>query len=104
MTTVTEKEIIETLFENCEEDLYERYKDNVKATEKLWSLADLFIRQWKNNMCDGFDMINVKDTYHYLVKHKSSLLEYDLISEKGINNSGFPLWENYAIEWDGIAY
>ena len=99
MASPTENEIIETILSNCEEDLYEYRKDDVRATDKEWSLADLFVRQWFVYGGDGSDMINVKDTYDYLVKHKSLLIEYKLISEEGDDNYGQPLWDKYEIDY-----
>ena len=66
-----------------------------QPTSKLWSVADLFIRQHLNNGCDGFGLKNVNDVYEYLVSNKATLLFNHLVSEAGYNNSGFPLWKDY---------
>ena len=93
----TKKEIIEYLLKNCEDE--KEYKDPIyhNVNDKKWTIAELFIRQWLNNGCDGFGMENVHEVYDYLVEHKAQLIEYNLLSESGVNNSGFPLWENYNI-------
>ena len=65
---------------------------------KIWTLADLFIRQFLNNMCDGFGLLNVYEVYNYLVLNKEYLIRYDLVSKDGFNNSGYPLWKDYNFE------
>ena len=65
------------------------------VNNRLWTLADLFIRQYLNNMCDGFGMSNVVDVYTYLVCNKVYLIRYNLVNKDGYNNSGYPLWKNY---------
>ena len=60
-----------------------------------WSLADLFIRQYLNNRCDGFGLYNVNDVYNYLVKHKKELIANHMVSRAGRNNCGYTLWKNY---------
>lgn len=63
-----------------------------------WTLADLFIRQYLNNMSDGFGCNNVWNVFNYLVRHKDELIEFDMISEEGWNNSGYPLWTDYEFD------
>jgi len=94
----TKEEIISYLLSNCED--YDEYADPLYHTvnDKKWTIADLFIRQWLNNGWDGFGMNNVEEVYGYLVDNKELLIEYDLVSPDGINNSGFPLWHNYDFE------
>ncbi len=94
----TKEEIISYLLSNCED--YDEYADPIYHTvnDKKWTIADLFIRQWLNNGWDGFGMNNVEEVYGYLVDNKELLIEYDLVSPDGINNSGFPLWRNYDFE------
>ena len=76
-------------------------RDEIYHTEEMatandkWTICDLFIRQWLNNMCDGFGMINVRKMYTYLRAWKDVLIEENMINEKGFNNSGFPLWVDY---------
>ena len=93
----TKEEIIEYLLENCEdiEDMSDPIYHSVN--DKRWTIADLFIRQWLNNGWDGFGMNNVEEVYDYLVRHKEQLIEYNLLSESAVNNSGFPLWVDYNI-------
>ena len=71
----------------------------LQPTEKSWSLPDLFIRQYLNNMTDGFNMKNVKKMYIYLLSNKDTLIEHGMISKEGYNNSGFPLWKDYDFKW-----
>ena len=61
---------------------------SITVNGKLWTLADLFIRQYLNNMCDGFGLRDVYDVYHYLVSNKDYLIRYNLVSKDGFNNSG----------------
>jgi rRNA processing protein Krr1/Pno1 len=95
----TKKEIIEYLVENCEDDT--EYSDSKfhNVNRENWTIADLFVRQHLNNGSDGFGMENVAKVYKYLVKHKQELREYNLLSEDGINNFGYPLLKNYDIGW-----
>ena len=70
----------------------------ITVNGKLWTLADLFIRQYLNNMCDGFGLRGVYDVYHYLVSNKDYLIRYNLVSKDGFNNSGYQLWNDYNFE------
>ena len=72
-------------------------------TATAWSFADLFIRQYLNNMVDGFGLKNVEDVYDYLVKNKDVLIKFNLVSKKAWNNSGFPLWEDYDFHNSGAC-
>jgi hypothetical protein len=63
-----------------------------------WTIVDLFLRQFLNNMSDGFGMTNVAAVFDYLVTVKDQLIEHNLISKEGRNNSGFPLWEDYNFD------
>ena len=93
----TKNEIIEYLVSNCSDEYKITMKDKkyYKVNDKNWTIADLFIRQQLNNGCDGFGMENVYEVYNYLLENKEQLIEYDLLSNDGFNNSGFPLWKNY---------
>ena len=73
-------------------------KPLIHPTEDLWSTADLFIRQWLNNMSDGFGMVRVKDMYRMLCDNKQVLIDNNLVSRDGQNNSGFPLWKDYDFD------
>lgn len=91
------QEIIKKLLKNVDKetkDVYKNEKFQVVNAEK-WTLADLFIRQWLNNGCDGFGMKNVCGTYVWLKTIKNDLIKNDLISPCGLNNSGFTLWTKY---------
>jgi hypothetical protein len=63
-----------------------------------WTVEDLFLRQYINNMSDGFGLFNVSQVYDYLISVKAQLVQYKLISKEGKNNSGYTLWENYDID------
>ena len=89
-------EIINYMLQYTDDAAFTEYHYIVNNTK--WTLADLFIRQWKNNMCDGFGLVNVYEVYMYLVDHKEDLIKYNLLSKNGINNCGYSLWENYNIE------
>jgi len=97
----TKNEIIEYLLSNCADENRITMKDKKyhKVNDKNWTIADLFIRQQLNNGCDGFGMENVYEVYDYLLENKEQLIEYDLLSKDGFNNSGFPLWKNYNLEY-----
>tara|TARA_R110002012_G_scaffold313063_1_gene524362 strand:- start:425 stop:1105 length:681 start_codon:yes stop_codon:yes gene_type:complete len=87
--------IINYLYDNCEEYLHNQ---PIHPNVKLWTIADLFIRQYLNNYVDGFGMRNVEKVYYYLLEHKADLIKYNLISKNGWNNSKYPLWKDYNIE------
>jgi hypothetical protein len=91
-TVTTMETIINQLLQNCDESIHSQ---NIHPNDKSWTIADLFIRQFLNNCCDGFGMRNVEKMYYYLLKHKSDLIKYNLISKNGYNNSGYPLWRDY---------
>ena len=88
-------EIMNTLKENWEDAVV----PPSKPTKKKWSLPDLFIRQYLNNMTDGFNMKNVKKMYIYLLSKKDILIKHGMISKEGYNNSGYELWKDYHFEW-----
>ena len=92
----SKSEIIEYLLKNVtDNDLSDPKFFNVN--EDNWTIADLFCRQWLNNGWDGFGMVNVRECYKYLVKHKELLVEYNLLNKDGYNNFGFALWKDYDI-------
>ena len=88
-------EIMNTLKKNWEDAVV----PPSKPTKKKWSLPDLFIRQYLNNMTDGFNMKNVKKMYIYLLSKKDILIKHGMISKEGYNNSGYELWKDYHFEW-----
>ena len=94
---MSKEKIIKYLLKYCD-DKYDDRKFNT-VNEENWTIADLFIRQYLNNGCDGFGMENVAKVYEYLVKHKEELIEYNLLSKEGTNNFGFTLWNDYDIGW-----
>ena len=69
----------------------------LNINDKSWTIAELFIRQYLNNMCDGFGMKNVEKMYEYLYENKEKLIKYNLLSKEGTNSSGYPLWDNYEL-------
>lgn len=84
-------EIMQTLMQHTEDWV----TPLSQPTEKMWSLPDLFIRQYLNNGVDGFGMSNVDEMFMYLFSKKNTLIELSMISADGYNNSGFPLWKNH---------
>lgn len=84
-------EIMDTLTKNTDDGV----QPLSKPTDKTWSLPDLFIRQFLNNMVDGFGMSNVYEMFRYLLSKKNTLIKLGMISKEGYNNSGFPLWKDY---------
>ena len=67
-----------------------------------WTPCDLIIREELNNgggSAKGFLGLTTADChkcYHFLVENKELAKEMDLVSEKGINNFGFLLWNNWS--------
>jgi len=94
---MNKKQIITRLLKNLDKETREIYSQEKYqiVNDENWTLADLFIRQYLNNGDDGFGMQNVEETYKFLLKIKNELIENNLISKNGRNNSGFLLWENY---------
>jgi hypothetical protein len=90
-----EERICEYLRCYCDENLQDHV---VEPTDKDWSLADLFIRQYLNNSDDGFGMWNVVEVYRNLCEYKDLLIEKNLISKEAWNNSGYPLWKDYNFD------
>jgi hypothetical protein len=92
---MNKKDIIDKLLESFIDK--EEYSKPIYHTvnDKKYTLADLMIRQFLNNGCDGFDMVNVGENYGWLLSIKDDLIKYNLISKNAKNNSGFPLWNNY---------
>jgi hypothetical protein len=40
-------------------------------------------------------MVNVEEMYNLLCEHSEMLVEENMISERGFNDFGFPLWEDF---------
>jgi len=95
---MTKQEIIKRLLKdfNSKEDKVE-YAKEIYHTENpfKWTIADLFIRQFLNNGVNGFGMKRVGANYLWLKSIKQKLIDYKLVSREAVNNSGFPLWDNY---------
>ena len=102
-STIEAGDIIKYLYSNyCSKNTCEGGVP-VHPTNKKWSIADLFIRQFLNNGCDGFGLKNVDKVYFYLLQQKSLLIKHSLISKNGYNNSGWPLWKDYNFESKNCA-
>lgn len=86
------EELIEILQSNFDGDV------PIEVNNEHWTLADLFARQWLNNLSDGFNMVNVKQMYNLLCKHKQLLINNNMINEVAWNNSGYPLWDEYNFD------
>lgn len=63
-----------------------------------WTLVELFVRQYLNNGSDGFHLWNVEECFNYIMDNIDFIIEQDMISETGTNNSGSELWSNYRPE------
>lgn len=69
-----------------------------------WTPADLVAREYLNNGCGsargflGISCDTCEKCYRYMCEIKEELIAQDLISEKAVNNSGFPLWSNYEFD------
>lgn len=67
----------------------------------IWTPCDLIAREELNNgggSAKGFLGISTSEChkcYDYMQDHKGYLIDNDLISEEGWNNSGSHLWHNY---------
>ena len=93
----TKTKIMKFLFKHMDKKTRNDYKDACThvANDKKWTPADLFIRQYLNNLTDGFGMKQVVKVYEFLCKHKSELIEFNLVSKNGFNNCGYELWKDY---------
>lgn len=95
----------ENVMEVLRKNMFDTKSDYTKAVwyegdSEHWSLADLFIRQYLNNGCNGFGMVNVENVYSWLVSIKDFLVKENMVSRTGVNNSGFQLWSDYGFEVD----
>lgn len=91
MGQYTKDELVKIMRANIEQG------DTIPITinDDYWTMADLFIRQWLNNGGNGFGMVNVDYMYSLLKEHKDLLIKENMVSKRGANNSGFPLWNDY---------
>ena len=103
-----EDPILAYCLKNCDDSMMDwaaNIKFPVETKKHMWSLPDLFIRQWLNNMQDGFGLQNVGAVYAYLADARDELIEKNLISKNGVNNSGNPLWKDYDFVYkDALRY
>jgi hypothetical protein len=90
---MTKEQIIKQLLKDFEKDYHDEKFYTVN--DKNYTLADLMIRQFLNNHCNGFGMKRVNANYEWLKSIKDDLIKYDLVSKNAKNNFGFILWENY---------
>ena len=70
----------------------------LKVNDTDWTFADLFIRRFLNDGCDGYGLKNVVKVYRFLCKNKQLLIKHNMISKRGVSNFGFVLWTNYDID------
>jgi hypothetical protein len=100
MTEIIERdEIIAFLMENYDGSSCFITVEEGNANDQ-WTVADLFLRRWLNDMDDapGWGLTNVKGVYEYLCKHKTSLIAHNMVNRSAKNNSGFLLWENHEFD------
>lgn len=98
VVALTKEDIINRCLANCDEELQNGQREHPQVVnDSNWTVVELFVRQYLNNMSDGFGMTNVQETYEWLVEIQPLLIKYNLLGETGRNNSGFPLWSNYDI-------
>ena len=94
------EEIVSYLLENYTHD------DEPPMTVKeglavgQYTLADLFIRRYLNDMSDapGWGLRNVKRVYKFCCKYKMDLIQHDMVNKEASNNVGFELWKDYKFE------
>ena len=66
-----------------------------------WTPTDLIMREFLNNgggSAQGFLGITTDEcieAYDYAKEHIEELIAKDMVNETGVNNFGFPLWNNY---------
>lgn len=70
----------------------------LEPTEDKRSLADLYIRQRLNNWSDWFGMTKVGSIYKMLLDNKQLLIDNNMVSKTGVNNSGFLLRDDYNFD------
>lgn len=87
--------ILRSCKKNSDLEVFESSPKHIHENPEKWTIVDLFLRQFLNNLVDGFGLYNVPKMYTYLCKHKAVLMKYQLVSESAVNNSGYTLWENY---------
>ena len=82
-TTPTKENILAFLKSNIDKESMGKSPDDTDdpRIEKFWTVADLFIRQYLNNACDGFGMENVEGIFEYLVTVKKELVDFKHGSE-----------------------
>ena len=91
---VSVEQLILILIENMDEDM----DIHIHVNDESWTIADLFIRQKLNNGGDGFGMKNVHEMFELLTECKQLLIENNMLSEDGYNNSDYPLWKGYDFD------
>jgi len=85
--------VIERLLSN-----YDSNDAPLHVNDEHWTLADLFVRQHLNNASDGFGMKDVEEMYHLICDNKQLLIDNNMLSDYGTNNSGIPLWDNHDFD------
>lgn len=66
-----------------------------RVSDNQWTLVELFVRQYLSNGSDGFLMVNVEESFDYIMDNIDFIIEQDMISERGFNKSGNELWTDY---------
>lgn len=78
------------------------YKNDTEFVTRVndddYTLVELFVRQYLNNREDGFGLLNVEECFDYIMDNIDFIIEQEMISEEGYNNSGHKLWSNYRPE------
>ena len=67
----------------------------VREGDKRLTVAQLFIKQFLNNGCDGFGLRSVKTMYKLLCKNRDVVIKTNMIGPDLSNNAGYPLFSNY---------
>ena len=99
MSSVESQEVILAKLRMHIQGLSEYWDYEDLPTVNAWSLADLFlIQQLAHGGCDGEGLSNVSETYAMLTREKSTLLKHKMISEKGWDSTGEPLWSDYNFD------
>lgn len=68
-----------------------------------WTPVDLILREYYNNgggSAKGFLGISTalcEKCYYYIRENAQEFIDADMVNKKGVNNSGFTLWDNYHI-------
>lgn len=94
------EEIVSYLLENYTHDDEPPMTVKEGLAVDQYTLADLFIRRYLNDMSDapGWGLRNVKKVYKFCCKYKIHLIKHDMVNKEASNNFGFDLWKNYEFD------